>query len=228
MAGTASGGEPVRRGLAEKRLAIMEAARTVFGREGFTRASVDAIAAEAGVSKRTIYNHFTDKEQLFRTVMEESSQAVAAAHKEIIGRHFDALVAADPRSVDVAARLIAFGKEFAVPTKELAGHFGLVRNIVAEVLRLPAEVLEAWQEAGPRPVQRELTRRLAELSDRGLLRIEPGEEASAGNHFIQLVGAEITQASYYGALEVPPEVVEKSVSSGVRAFVRLYGAGAGS
>ncbi|MEV5986378.1 helix-turn-helix domain-containing protein [Streptomyces sp. NPDC052051] len=53
------------RGMPEKRRSIAQAARAVFGREGYSRASVDANAVEAGVSKRTIYNHFTDKEQLF-------------------------------------------------------------------------------------------------------------------------------------------------------------------
>jgi len=35
-------------------------------RDGYTRASIDAISAEAGVSTRTIYNHFTDKAMLSR------------------------------------------------------------------------------------------------------------------------------------------------------------------
>src|SRR5690349_12123523 len=51
-----------------KRRAIIAAATTVFLREGYTRASVDAIAAEAGVSKQTVYNHFGDKENLFLSV----------------------------------------------------------------------------------------------------------------------------------------------------------------
>ncbi|WP_407550728.1 hypothetical protein QOM21_15930 [Streptomyces sp. Pv4-95] len=44
---------------------------------------------------------------------------------------------------------------------------------------------------------------------------------------LQLVGAEGTRASYFGALEVPLEFVEKRVNCGVRAILRVYGAGAG-
>ena len=43
-----------------KRLAILEAAKTLFMRNGYEGSSMDAIAAEAGVSKLTVYNHFTD------------------------------------------------------------------------------------------------------------------------------------------------------------------------
>lgn len=48
-----------------KRAAILEAAKALFGREGFVGVSMDRIAAEAGVSKLTVYSHFGDKESLF-------------------------------------------------------------------------------------------------------------------------------------------------------------------
>ncbi|MEU7831466.1 TetR family transcriptional regulator [Nonomuraea sp. NPDC049129] len=39
------------------RRAIMAGALTLFARDGYTRAGLDAITVEAGVSNRTIYNH---------------------------------------------------------------------------------------------------------------------------------------------------------------------------
>ena len=45
--------------------AILEAAKQLFAREGFAGVSMDKIAAEAGVSKLTVYSHFGDKEALF-------------------------------------------------------------------------------------------------------------------------------------------------------------------
>jgi TetR/AcrR family transcriptional repressor of mexJK operon len=49
----------------EKRAAILDAAKRLFPLSGFEGTSMDAIAAEAGVSKLTVYSHFTDKETLF-------------------------------------------------------------------------------------------------------------------------------------------------------------------
>lgn len=48
-----------------KRAAILDAAKRLFPREGFAGTSMDQIAAEAGVSKLTVYSHFGDKEALF-------------------------------------------------------------------------------------------------------------------------------------------------------------------
>jgi TetR/AcrR family transcriptional regulator of autoinduction and epiphytic fitness len=48
-----------------KRQAILAAAADQFRAHGFEGSSVDRIAALAGVSKRTVYNHFPSKEELF-------------------------------------------------------------------------------------------------------------------------------------------------------------------
>lgn len=60
----------------EKGAAILEAAKAMFTRHGYDGVSMDQIAAEAGVSKLTVYSHFGDKEALFvqavRAVCEDS------------------------------------------------------------------------------------------------------------------------------------------------------------
>ena len=48
-----------------KRQAILEAAKVLFLSNGYASTSMDAVAAEAGVSKLTVYSHFNDKETLF-------------------------------------------------------------------------------------------------------------------------------------------------------------------
>jgi TetR/AcrR family transcriptional repressor of mexJK operon len=52
-----------------KREQILAGAQRVFLRDGFVGASTDAIAAEAGVSKRTLYSYFPGKEELFASVL---------------------------------------------------------------------------------------------------------------------------------------------------------------
>jgi TetR/AcrR family transcriptional regulator, mexJK operon transcriptional repressor len=48
-----------------KRTAILEVAKRLFPINGFDGVSMDQIAAEASVSKLTVYSHFGDKESLF-------------------------------------------------------------------------------------------------------------------------------------------------------------------
>lgn len=52
-----------------RRGAIIEAARHVFLRESYSGASMESVAQEAGVSKQTIYNHFANKDELFRALV---------------------------------------------------------------------------------------------------------------------------------------------------------------
>ena len=54
---------------ARKRSAILDAATTLFLRNGYRGTSMDEIAALAGVSKQTVYKHFADKESLFSEIV---------------------------------------------------------------------------------------------------------------------------------------------------------------
>ena len=54
----------------QTRRRIIDAAYGLFYRKGFLRVGVDAIAETAGVTKRTLYDHFTSKDELLRAVLE--------------------------------------------------------------------------------------------------------------------------------------------------------------
>ncbi|MFI1825891.1 TetR/AcrR family transcriptional regulator [Streptomyces sp. NPDC020412] len=203
-----------RRGMPEKRRAITAAARAVFGREGYARASVDVIAVEAGVSKRTIYNHFTDKQELFQTVALEGAQQVTDAVGAILERHLRKIV-------DLREDLIAFGLERVTAVTDFPDHFALVRTIEAEVTRIPTAVLEVWKEIGPLSSHKKLAPYLARIAERGLLRLDDAERAA--NHFNLLTITDVNQRTFYGALPLSESEVRDVVVSGVDAFLRLYG-----
>jgi AcrR family transcriptional regulator len=59
----------------EGRDEILTAALRVFARRGYGQASVDEIAEEAGYSKGALYWHFSDKEDLLLTLLEERVDA---------------------------------------------------------------------------------------------------------------------------------------------------------
>ena len=54
-----------------KRQAIVDAAIAEFRASGFESTSMDKIAATAGVSKRTVYNHFPSKDELFAHILQQ-------------------------------------------------------------------------------------------------------------------------------------------------------------
>lgn len=60
-----------------KRLAILQAAKHLFGQTGFESTSMEAIAQLAGVSKLTLYSHFADKEALFTETVIQTCEAHA-------------------------------------------------------------------------------------------------------------------------------------------------------
>jgi len=61
-----------------KRLAILAAAADQFRAHGFEASSMDKIAAAAGVSKRTVYNHFPSKDELFAETLVQLFHSSAA------------------------------------------------------------------------------------------------------------------------------------------------------
>lgn len=61
-----------------KREAILDAAIAEFRSSGFDITSMDRIAATAEVSKRTVYNHFPSKEELFAEILNRLWNRVTA------------------------------------------------------------------------------------------------------------------------------------------------------
>ena len=61
-----------------KREAIIQAAIAEFRANGFDITSMDKIAATADVSKRTVYNHFPSKEELFAEILNQLWARVTA------------------------------------------------------------------------------------------------------------------------------------------------------
>ncbi len=69
-----------------KREAIIQAAIVEFRASGFDITSMDKIAATAGVSKRTVYNHFPSKEELFAEIMHKLWTSISA-QQDTVYRH---------------------------------------------------------------------------------------------------------------------------------------------
>lgn len=71
---------------ADKATQILNGALQEFLAQGYAGTSMDRVAATAGVSKPTVYNHFQDKEGLFRALVQRIAQErfQLAFHPEVL------------------------------------------------------------------------------------------------------------------------------------------------
>ena len=63
----------------ETRIKIIEAAIKLFSNNGYNKASVDDICAEAGISKGAFYHHFKSKQELFLALLDGWLQTIDSA-----------------------------------------------------------------------------------------------------------------------------------------------------
>jgi AcrR family transcriptional regulator len=64
----------MRRSRLETRRRILDAAYGLFWRQGFVRVAMDDIATRANVTKRTLYHHFSSKDDLIKSALAHSSE----------------------------------------------------------------------------------------------------------------------------------------------------------
>lgn len=154
-----------RRGGAELRAAILEAASEIFLEEGYQGASIEAVIEKVGGSKRAIYSHFGGKKELFSALVAEASSSVIGetSPKNIEGKNIN-------------DTLRMFGLQVTrvlmTPTT-----LGLYRAVIAEGLRQP-DVAQAFFENGPGRVCRSLAQILDQFAARGVISIKDSQRAA--------------------------------------------------
>jgi TetR/AcrR family transcriptional regulator, mexJK operon transcriptional repressor len=190
------------------RQAIVAAARELFVREGFDT-GMDAIAAAAGVSKVTVYNHFGSKEELFTEVV---GQAMDEAHASLADVRAQ-LAGTDAReALTRAARALVSA---ATDPSRLA-----LRNLVTGGLRRFPELGTAYQRRGPARSAAAFGELLGDLCERGQLTVDDVEVA-----VIQFFGLTIYPhlivRSFGGAL--PDDLADRLLTDGVDLFLSRYG-----
>ena len=193
-----------------KRRQILSGAREVFGDVGFERACVDVIAARAGVSKATVYNHFQDKQALFVATVVEQCEEMHEGLQRCLAKP----------AGDVEQALQRMGEQImAVYLSPLVA--GLYRHTIAEATRFP-DLGRIVFERGTLQLQQAIASYLARLSGQGLLAVD--DPASAAVQFVALCQGDLAARSRLGILEYPVDAqVRASVKRAVRTFLRAFG-----
>ncbi|GAA3102064.1 TetR/AcrR family transcriptional regulator [Streptomyces rectiviolaceus] len=196
-----------------KREAIVLAARSLFLREGFG-VGMDAIAAEAGVSKVTVYNHFGNKEALFIAVIAGALDEPLASSSSVAA--LDGLTEAD----DLREAFLNAARVWvdAVRTDQEAN---ALRHLVArEIHRFPS-LGKAWGQHGPESHHPAVAGALRELAERGRLTI-PDMEAAVIQLYSLLVFPHLVFGLY--GTDISDDLTDRLVVTGVDLFLGYYAA----
>ena len=197
---------------ARKRSAILDAAATVFLRNGYRGTSMDEIAALAGVSKQTVYKHFADKETLFSEIVTSAvSDAADPVHAGVLRLEDTGDIEADLRGL--ARQLLAS----VIQPRILQ----LRRLVIAEAGRFP-ELGRTFYEQGPGRTIAALATVFERLAARGALQLDDPQLAAA--HFNWLVmSIPLNQAMFLGQDEARDAgELNAYADAGVRAFLAAY------
>ncbi len=200
------------RGRIDKQQAVLAAAFTVFAREGYAQARVDEIAAEAQVAKATVYNHFGDKETLFRQVVQSLTNQALAANLAAVEQ-----LAGD--SADLSAKLREVGLRLAT-CYCLEESRALRRLVAAESTQFP-DLIDIVAEVGHRVVQT-LADRLARLALAGALRVDDPELAAT--HLTALLTGSIDTRSKLGTHPLAAPELRTISDAAVATFLKAFGA----
>ncbi|MGB3790569.1 MAG: TetR/AcrR family transcriptional regulator [Phormidesmis sp.] len=148
---------PERRKSAVKTAAILEGAKQEFLSNGYAATSMDRVAAAAGVSKATVYNHFQDKASLFSALVQQIAEEKFRSSTFDL-RHENTL-RGEPRKV-----LTHLAEEILDEAACNSQFCGFMRLIIGESGRFP-ELSEPYIQNVAKPVLDELTRYLAACSE---------------------------------------------------------------
>lgn len=185
--------------------AILDAAETLFARQGFAATTIKAIGKEAGVNPALLYYYFPDKERLYHAVLERRLGTAARDAGNQLAAGLPPLDALNLLLRGYARRMHEAPSIPRLLVRELADHqaahaLPIIREIAAGLFRHICELIEAGQAKGA--IRRELDPRFTAIS-----------LVSQMAWFFVAQPAVSRMLGYEGV--VPPEIVERYVDHAV-------------
>ena len=167
--------EPTERNSDRRHREIREAAIGTFLAKGYEGTTMEEIAAKAGVSKQTVYKHFTDKQHLFADIVLSTTDDMSA----LIGVIAEQL----PATVDLSRDLEHLAETFLLALMQ-PRVLRLRRLVISSADRFP-EISTAWYEKGFERVLAALAEQLP--SPRGSARARRRRPNAAAEHFVGML-----------------------------------------
>ena len=198
----------------QKRQAILDAARALFVQRGYAGTSMDDVAAQAHVSKQTVYSHFVDKARLFNELIAaDIADSETSTHP---------LIESMPMTERLERDLQVFARAHLadVMQPEL---LRMRRMLIGEAERFPA-LAKAWYEAGPMRSCAVFAVWFKALDERGLLRVaDPLLAAQQFNWLVLSIPVNAAMAEPSDHALFTPRELNHYADEGVRVFLAAYG-----
>jgi TetR/AcrR family transcriptional regulator, mexJK operon transcriptional repressor len=191
-----------------KKEAILKAAKAQFMRHGFDRASMDAIADAADVSKLTLYSHFGNKEKLFQAMVVQKCSEV-----RLVG-DWEKLKAMPPKKAfsHIADRFLDL-----ILQQETLDMF---RVVVAEAVTKP-KISQLLYEAAPQRVKGLFAELLTYYHGKGQLTVK--NPRAAANHFFAMLKGEPHDLALFNLKKkMTPKERQAHLDDCVGVFLRAF------
>lgn len=212
--GTARAPRPDDPRVVRSRAAVIVAARTLFLRKGYAGTTMEDIAVEAGVAKRTVYNNYADKEALFTEVI---ADVIDRAEAFARGLHEEFTVDITRGNLGTRLHDLAERMALAIVRPEV---IALRRLLIGEARGFPALAADYYDRA-PHQVMEALARGFEHLGAAGLLRVDDGRRAAA--QFAYLVAGEHLDRGMLVGTTPPRAEIIACARDGVRTFLARHG-----
>ncbi len=194
---------------AEKTAAVLEAAAELFLEQGYIGTSMDQVARNAGVSKQTVYSHFSSKDQLF---------SAAVRHK--LEDYFPEKAVGKLSTHTVETDLLAVGEAYGelMFNPESIAMFRLLTSAADH----SSHLAQLFWDSGPQELLERLIDFLSAWEEKGALAFDDPEWAAM--EFVSLIKGGLQFKLAIGLIEpLSAEEIRAHVKRCVTSFLRLYG-----
>lgn len=196
------------------RAAVVNAARTLFLRKGYAGTTMEEIARQAGLAKRTVYNNYGDKDALFIQIV-----ADVIAYAEEFARELSEEFTAGITAANLPAALDDVGRRLALAIVR-PDVVALRRLLIGESRAFP-DLAREYADRTPRQVMNALASGFEHLTRVGLLRVADARCAAA--QFAYLVAGEPLDRAMLVGTTPPRTHVIACAREGVETFLARYG-----
>jgi AcrR family transcriptional regulator len=188
---------------------VLDGAAAVFARDGYEGASMSRIAAEAGVSKGTLYNYFAGKAELFSAYVHRDCSRTISLMLDDLAR--------DETPESTLRRLGRRIIEVSLSAEGLA----MYRMVIAEAEKFP-ELAATFYAAGPARAIRHLSDWIGDMCAQGRLRVDDADFAA--EQIFGLMQTRLCIQRRLGLIDGASESeIDRVVDGAVTVFMRAYG-----